>query len=398
MTEPMIRIIAEALDALLARIRPVVAESIEWSDAPGRALAQPIVLDRPSPACDVSAMDGYALSFTESHERPLRVVAESMPGSPAPPMPDDPDAVVRIFTGAMVPAGARAVIQRERVNESATTIRLHDDGALSEGMNIRRCAENANAGQTIATPGEIVTPGVLASIAGCGIARVRTHRPLSVGVLVTGDEVLPVEAIPEPWQLRDGNGPAVRAMLQPVPWIGRIIARNSKDERSALREAAAELLEQSDALILTGGVSAGDHDHVPEVLGELGVVRIFHKLMIRPGKPVFGGVDASGRPVLGLPGNPVSVMTTARLLALPSLAARVGIVRRAHPPLVHARGSKAAPAHLWWYPLVRIDSPGEATLVPSRGSGDWVAAASADGFIEVPPGEPATGLRPFYAW
>ena len=206
-TAQPIQTIAQAVAAVGERISPVRHEQIDWSDAPGRVLAARTRLDRPSPACDVSAMDGYALSFLQTHNRPLRVHSTSTPGVQAPPMPDDADAVVRIFTGAMVPRGARAIVQRELVIESGQTITLTEKATLREGQNIRHAGENAPADLSFAEPGAIVTPGVLAGLAACGHERLSVYRPLRVAVLVTGDEVLPIDTKPEPWQLRDSNGP-----------------------------------------------------------------------------------------------------------------------------------------------------------------------------------------------
>lgn len=399
-TAQPIQTIAQAVAAVGERISPVRHEQIDWSDAPGRVLAARTRLDRPSPACDVSAMDGYALSFLQTHNRPLRVHSTSTPGVQAPPMPDDADAVVRIFTGAMVPRGTRAIVQRELVIESGQTITLTEKATLREGQNIRHAGENAPADLSFAEPGAIVTPGVLAGLAACGHERLSVYRPLRVAVLVTGDEVLPIDTKPEPWQLRDSNGPALRAMLASIPWIGTITHTTERDHHNTLRNTAQQLIESHDALLVTGGISAGDHDHVPAVLREIGVKKVFHKLAIRPGKPVFGGVTPDGKPVMGLPGNPVSVMVTARLLALPALLARAGTGGGAMPPtpMVQINETATAPPHLWWYPLVRHVAVGRTELVPGNGSGDWVAAAGSVGFIEVPPGEPAQGLRPFHAW
>ncbi|MCC5785702.1 MAG: molybdopterin molybdotransferase MoeA [Phycisphaerales bacterium] len=386
---------AEAARLLARRVAPVGSERIAWADAPGRVLAEKITLDRPSPACDVSAMDGYALTLKEPRGVRLAVSDEALPGRPPPPMPAD-GSVVRIFTGAPVPSGATAVVQRERVEESDRSILIPIDAEIFEGMHIRRKGENAGQGETVAEPGRTVSPGVMAAIASCGRSQLSVHRSLCVGVLVTGDEVLPVEASPEDWQLRDSNGPALLASLAPFEWVGEIELERAHDDPDRLAASAQHLIDRCDALLITGGVSTGDHDHVPRVLRELGLEILFHKLALRPGKPALGAITPDAKPVLGLPGNPVSVVTTARLLALPALRARAGLVHPPRPTLVRVSAEKPAPPKLWWYPLVRLDERGEATLAPSKGSGDWVAAASADGFVEVPPGEPASGLRPYF--
>lgn len=390
--------IPEAIAALRTRIMPIDAESVSAEAAVGRVLAEDIVLDRPSPPCDVSAMDGYAIRTPIPPGATLRVLGDALPGRPAPAMPPDPDAAIRIFTGAPVPQGATTVVQRERFNEHAETVTLHHDAEVREGANIRRKGENGQPGETVCRAGQPIGPGVLAAICSCGMTSVRSRRPLRVGVLVTGDEVLAANERPEEWSLRDSNGPALQAMLSGRPWIGRVERRHAGDEPGAIAEAVRSLLDENDALIITGGVSAGDHDHVPSVLAELGIETIFHKLAIRPGKPVLGAVDPSGRPVLGLPGNPVSVMVTTALLTLPALRARSGLGEMAQTGFVEVEGDACAPPSLTWYPLVRLQSDGTAALVAGRGSGDWIAAARSDGFVEVPPGQIARGVRCYIPW
>jgi molybdopterin molybdotransferase len=398
MSGDRINVVPEAIAALRARIRPVDSESVSAEASVGRVLAEDIVLDRPSPPCDVSAMDGYAIRMPVPPGGTLRVLDEVLPGRPAPALVTDADAAIRIFTGAAVPQGATTVVQRERFEEHADTVTLHQDVEVREGANIRRKGENGQPGETVCRAGQPIGPGVLAAICSCGMTSVRSRRPLRVGVLVTGDEVLAANERPEEWSLRDSNGPAVQAMLSGRPWIGRVERRHAGDEPGAIAEAVRSLLDENDALIITGGVSAGDHDHVPSVLAELGIETIFHKLAIRPGKPVLGAVDPSGRPVLGLPGNPVSVMVTTALLTLPALRARSGLGEMAQTGFVEVEGDACAPPSLTWYPLVRLQSDGTAALVAGRGSGDWIAAARSDGFVEVPPGQIARGVRCYIPW
>lgn len=388
---------ADAAALLSAHIRPVETEAIPYLDATLRILAQPITLDRPSPACDVSAMDGYAIRLADRAHTTLPIAGEVRPGLPAPPL--TLHSALRIFTGAMIPSGADAVIPREHLHEAADHIRIPDDLTLTPGQHIRRRAENAQEGATVAAPGRLLTPPRLAAAASSGHTTLTVHLRIRVGILTTGNEVLRAHDHPEPWQLRDGNGPALHAMLAPHPWLDPLPPRHTNDDPHAMRDALAALINESDAVILSGGVSAGDHDHVPRTIRELGCSTLFHKLPIRPGKPVLGAVTTDGKPILGLPGNPVSTMVAARLLAVPALRARAGFAHHTTPrPLVELEEETPAPAALTWYPLVRLTHDGGAHLITAKGSGDWIAAASSDGFIEVPPGEPVRGRRPFTPW
>src|SRR5690606_9568160 len=150
-------------------------------------------------------------------------------------------------------------------------------------------------------------------------ARVRVRRPLRLAILITGDELRPLaphEPITE-FQLRDSNGPTLAAMFAGKPWIGAIERARAPDDPGAIRDALNAMFEGgADAAIITGGVSMGDHDHVPDVVRSLGAEILFHKLPQRPGKPMLGAIlegaggagGEGGRPILALPGNPVSVM------------------------------------------------------------------------------------------
>lgn len=387
---------AQAVEAMLARLDAVEVERRDLIEATGRVLGQPLQADRPSPECDVSAMDGYAVRDVQPGIM-LPVTGEVAIGQSPPAMPQG--AALRIFTGSPVPAGCHAVIPREQVEEQSDTIRIPADLTIKRGQHIRRRGENGQAGQTVAEQGAAITPAVAAALAACGVAEPRVHRRVRLATIVTGNEVHDVTAEVEPWQLRDSNGPTLTAMFAPLPWVDWRGVDRAADDRDQLRQAVSSALDGCDALILTGGVSMGDYDFVPEVLAELGCEIIFHKLPIRPGKPALGAVGPRGQAVLGLPGNPVSVMTTARRLALPVLRHRAGFAQ-ANPPaasvtLVNPDDRQLA---LYWSRPVRLVGDGEAELITTRGSGDIISTARSDGFIDIPANRLGPGPWPFYRW
>lgn len=386
----------DAIEALVARVSPVEEESVEWEASIGRVLAQDIMLDRDSPALDVSAMDGYALRQEDLGPGTLPVSGETPAGRP--PGSLVAGAAVRVFTGAPIPSGAGVVVPRELVEERSDSIAIHERPELPANGFIRRRAENGKAGDVVVRRDNLVTPPVLGAISACGVEHVRVRRALRVGVLITGDEVLRIGDTPEPWQLRDGNAPELLAMLRTAPWIGRVNIVYAPDDPREIESRASDMLETSDAMIVSGGVSVGDHDHVPSILSRLGVETVFHRIPIRPGKPMLGGLGANATPVLGLPGNPVSTLVTARVFGARVLAARAGLNDGGVPARVEVDGDASAPPHLTWFALARIERDGRASLVPSRGSGDWAAAARSSGVVEIPPGETASGHRSFYPW
>lgn len=390
---------SEALAALLARIAPVETEACGLASAGGRVLRAPLLADRPSPAADVSAMDGYALRAEDlSRTDPLPVRGESVPGAAPPSLV--PGCAVRIFTGAIVPPDSAVVVRREDTIETTDTITLSEPARqLASGANIRRCGENAAAGAAVLAAGSLLTAARIAAAANFAAATLTVARRVRVSVLVTGDELQPVEAPPlQPWQLRDSNGPTVTTLLAARPWIEVVQTARVKDDPPELRRKLEHALGISDAVVLSGGVSMGDYDDVPAAVADCGGRQVFHRLPIRPGKPVLAAATDKGQPILGLPGNPVSAAVCTLRFALPALIKRAGGTPLAPCPAVARRAVDPRALHLWWYPLVQITNEGAATPVLSRGSGDLVSLATSDGFLEVPPGDTSPGPFRYYAW
>lgn len=393
----------EAIEQLAERLASVGVEVIP--PQPGRVLAAPIRADRDSPAADVSAMDGYAARSEDLRRSPdLPVAGEVQAGMPAGSLPAE--GVLRIFTGAVIPSGTELVIRREDVVELGDRIRWTEAACQQPvGANIRRRGENAAVGATVLTPGSRLTAASIATVANFGASQVTAFRRVAVSVIVTGNELLGIEAQPEPWQLRDSNGPTVAALLTPRSWLELLRVTRCGDRIADLRSLVDSCLQDSDAVILTGGVSKGDHDHVPAVLGAAGCETLFHRLPIRPGQPVFGGLGPRGQLVLGLPGNPVSTACCLARIGLPLLDRLSGCQAwRPRPSSIEISNPDGKCLPLHWMRLAALPvASGHPTqtlaeLLPSRGSGDLVALGRSDGFIEQPPGQSGRGPWNWYPW
>jgi len=389
----------EALRALSTELKTVGIEPLETNNA-GRILASPVIANRDSPAADVSAMDGYAIRLTHLRsQQALPVMDESAAGSPAPEMPAD--GVVRIFTGAIVPAGSDAVVKREDTEEFESEIRLRPAAAtLSKGQHIRRAGENALKGSTVLEPGLEINAAHKATMANFGCSKPDVYKPVKVTILTTGDEVGAFQKeAPLPWQLRNSNGESIATLLASKNWISVVSVEHCADDRDLLRDTLASRLQTSDAILMTGGVSMGDYDYVPDVIRDIGGKVVFHGLPIRPGKPVLGAATETGKLVMGLPGNPVSATIGCQRLAMPLLA-RVSGKKLWLPHVAKVRiqnsGENTIPLH--WMRLVSMKSNGVAEPVISQGSGDLVSLGKSDGFIEIPPGLSGEGPWPYYPW
>ncbi len=340
-------------------------------------------------------MDGYAIRLRK--QRRLTICGESIPGTAPPQMPSR--GCVRIFTGSPVPDGAEAVVPREQVEEQPSHILLPPNLTVSPGQFIRRRGESSSRGDTILPLGRLVTPAVATALATFGISRPTVYRRVRVAVITTGGEVADVDEQPSPWQVRDANAAAAAAVLA-TPWLDVQPARRVVDDRSRLADICAEQLRQCDALIVTGGVSMGDHDHTPGALADAGCRQLYHKLLMRPGKPNFGAAGPRGQLVLGLPGNPQSVLTGLRRLAMPALRRSAGF-DQPEPPRTMVRLDPQGDDRtlgMWWYRPVRLVEDDLAVLVDSVSSGDTSGPASADGMIEVPPDAPPAGRFAYLPW
>lgn len=389
---------AHALSGLLARLPRVSTETIPRASSAGRVLAQPLHTDRPSPAIDVSQMDGFAVHESDLERGALPVTGDARIGMP--PIALEPGAAARIVTGAPIPKGADCVIRVEDTQATPSGITFRPELAKSLPPNrfVRRRGENAAANSEFAPAGTLITPALASALASCGIVAPTVFRRVRVAILSTGDEVLPPDATPLPWQLRDGNSAALHSLLSTLPFVESIEARHAPDDQRQILSNASELLSRSDALFLSGGVSMGHRDLVPAALAQLGARTVFHKVPQRPGKPLFAAVGPRDQLILGLPGNPVSVHVTATRFGIPALHHIAGITARRPVPAISVANPDGQSIALWWYRLVKLTSDGLAELIENKGSGDLVASSRSDGFIEIPPNTTTLGPFPFYAW
>ena len=380
-----------AIEATTARVRRVGTETT--TDPLGRVLAADVTADRDSPPTDVSAMDGYAVRSTET-DAPLRVAGQCAAGDPPSMLP--PAAAMRIFTGAPIPTGADAVVKREDATETDGHVTFAND-PITPGRHIRRRGENAAAGDVIVPAGRIITPGVAAALSTVGTAEPPVRSPVRVAILTTGDEVVPPSATPMPHQIRNSNAVSIAAVLTPRRWIAINHTDHVPDDPDTLTAAIAAILPDVDAVLLAGGVSMGDHDHVPGVTRAAGGEVIFHGLPIRPGKPLLSAVTPDGVAIIGLPGNPVSATVNTRRFVLPVLAAMTDL-SPPPPEIVTVDDPDDKTLPLTWMRLARRTAPGRIAVVHGRGSGDIAALAASDGFVEQPAGNTAADATRFHAW
>ena len=397
MSLPQIDLISAKLDQLKERLRIVDCESISATSCVGRVVAENIQAFRDSPATDVSAMDGYAVRWSDIDRKNLPVTGTATAGSV--PLELHPASAIRVFTGGPVPVQAECVVRREDCLESATQVTIQvPKESIAQGRNIRRQGENAKAGDTVIANGTLLSA--------CGFAGAMTFldrdtidvfRKVRISIINTGDELIEFGQNIQAWQIRDSNGPFLESSLAHIPWVQTSRVKVS-DQRAQTEQAIREALDHSDVLLLTGGVSMGDTDYVPDSIRSAGGQVIFHRIPIRPGRPLLGAHGTKGQLILGLPGNPLSVAVTFRRYALDLIRHIAGLKDEAKVPCIQLETSDTKSIELTWFRLVKVQSNGELALVSSQGSGDIASLIQSDGFAEIPPNSPSAGARKFYAW
>jgi molybdopterin molybdotransferase len=383
----------KAQDIILAAATPQPSETVPLEKAAGRVLREAAVADRDQPPCDNSAMDGFALRAADATEpgAELRILGDILAGDPSPGRPAGRGEAYRIMTGAPMPPGADTVVMVEHT-EAAGEGRVRLGRAAEAGRHIRRRGEARRAGEELVAAGTTLGPAEIGLLASVGLARVPVGRRPRVAVLSTGDEIVPVESDPLPHQLRNGNGPmlaaravAAGASVGPPLWSG--------DALDDLRAATRAGLE-AEILVATGGVSMGEADRVGQAFAAEGVEQVFHRVAVKPGKPLWFGRRGETL-VFGLPGNPVSCLVGFLLFVEPALRRMAGC-GRPHPPTVRARLTAALRSlrEREAYHPVALE-PGEggwrAAPVPSTGSADLASLAVADALAITPAGGPSPG-------
>jgi len=352
-------------------------------DALGLVLAQEVRTDREYPPFDRSTRDGYALRSKEAVPgAQLKCIGEIKAGDTVKEALAA-GTCLQIMTGAAVPAGADAVVMIEHTTREGDLVRF--ERAVEPGQNIVPRGSEATAAQSILTPGMRLGYAELALAAQVGAVRLECAQRPRVAILSTGDEVVLIDESPGEFQIRNSNSVSLAAQVR-IAGGQPVVLGNAADRIEDLGEKIERGLKE-DALVLSGGVSMGKYDLVESVLKAMGAEFFFDAVAIQPGKPAVFGM-CQGKPVFGLPGNPVSTMVTFELFVAPAIDLLSGAEARALP-LVEARLAEALrekpglthflPARVEW----REQAP-EVKALRWQGSGDIAALSRANCFLVVP--------------
>jgi molybdopterin molybdotransferase len=395
----------EAVQLIEQTSMPLPPRRVCLEKAAGGVLTAEVVADLDSPPWDKAMMDGFAVTAvdfagdgTAAEIVELDVVADLAAGD-AGSLVVRPGSCVRIMTGAPIPPGAEAVVPIERAVDS--TAKVHAGGRVRlceprfrTGQHIGCQGDSFRAGQTVLAKGAQLGPAQVGLAAEAGASHVELLAPPRVAIITTGSELVSADTTPVHGQIRNSNGPMLAAAVaaaaaEPIP-LGI-----AGDKPEPLRAAIAQGLA-ADVLLLSGGVSAGDYDLVPGTLAAAGVEQVFHKVRLKPGKPIWFGVlrreQAFPTLVFGLPGNPVSTLVCFELFVRPALAIAAGLPRDSwHRPRLTATlttEAKGNPDRPVYHPCTMAGSDRSPTVTPLPwgGSADLLGLSRANALMLLPAG------------
>ena len=388
--------VEEASTAILQRAEIRAATRRGIVEACGLVLAEDVASDVDSPPHDKAMVDGYALIAADlgGESTQLRVLEEVTAGN-VPTQTVLAGTATRIMTGAPIPHGANAVVMVEQTRSTTAsgqeTVTI-DATSLAVGANILPRATSLQKDDTVLTSGHLLRPMEIGLLAEVGRAEVEVVPAPRVAVLATGDELVPASESPDNGQIRNSNGPLLQALVTRAGGIPRDLGI-ARDQPDALRDKISLGLSE-DILLLSGGVSAGVLDLVPAALAAAGVEQVFHKVQLKPGKPLwFGCLFEKHQPrlVFGLPGNPVSSLVCFELFVRPAIARMSGhpASQPHHRRGVLTRGHRQTGNRPTYFPSILSEEDNRLTVSPIdwRGSADQRSLVTANGLALFPAGE-----------
>lgn len=397
---------AEAEKIILESVSPFHREDCSLANAHGRVLRADLLADRDLPPYDRVTMDGFALrsAALTAGRRAFRVQGVQAAGMRAFKLGDEEDACVEIMTGAVLPEGADCVVPYEETTRDGTTIKVTAAaGGFRAGNAVHRRGDDHRANHVIVAAGTRLTGREIAVAAACGHGVVTVTQQPKLAVVSTGDELVEIDMPVAAHQIRRSNDYALRAALITAgyPNVARFHLRDVPHEMEHL---LWHIIAEYDAVVIVGGVSKGRFDYVPKELERQGVMKRFHGVAQRPGKPMWFGVSARHTLVFALPGNPVSCYTCLHRYVLPALRAAMGCApaRREFAALSAPLSFK--PKLTYLVPVKTISGPRAELLaepVESNTSGDFAGLLGTDGFVELdaePVKFPIGHIAQFWRW
>lgn len=379
--------VSEATQIILDHAQAYGTENMPLENCVGRVLAQDITADRDFPPFDRVAMDGIAIAHAAYADGQRKFTVEGVQPAGSPPHNlKNTRACLEVMTGAVLPGGADTVIRYEDMTVDSGVAVISEGASVKAQQNVHHQATDRSKGDLLLPAGRVLSAAEVGVAATVGQAKLAVKCLPSVAVISTGDELVPITDVPKPHQIRSSNQPTITAALK--GWGVSPAPHHIMDDLEQTKEQLGSLLAQHDVLILSGGVSKGKFDYVPEALAALGVRKLFHRVRQRPGKPFWFGCTDGGKVVFALPGNPISSVMCVLRYFQPWLRTSLGL-GAGSPLYARLMADYAFAPPLTRFLQVRLDYSSQtgalqAHPMPSKGSGDLANLADADGFLELP--------------
>ncbi|WP_223558551.1 molybdopterin molybdotransferase MoeA [Chryseobacterium lathyri] len=375
--------VQQAEEIILSQIRDFGIEEIFYENASGRILAENILADRDLPPFDRSTVDGIAISFN-SFEKGIRTftIKAVQAAGEVPVSIDDENECIEIMTGAALDSSMDTVIRYEDIliNNNMASINI----VVKKGQNIHLKGRDKKTGEILVKANQLITPSILGIAASVGKTFLTVKRLPKVAIISTGDEMVPPETIPTPFQLRRSNGITIKSVLEKyrisADWL------HWNDDFEFIKKELSQCIENYDILLMSGGVSMGKFDYLPKACEELGVEKLFHKIKQRPGKPFWFGKSQNEKLIFAFPGNPVSVFMCLHRYFIPWLEKSLEIPKTAQYAVLQNDIDFPSPLQYFAQVKLSVNPSGQliAESVNTNGSGDFSHLADTNAFIELP--------------
>lgn len=372
--------VAEAEQIILSQKRDYGTELVPFEQAVGRVLAEDIYADRDLPPYDRITMDGIAFSYAAYDKgiRTFRIKAIQAAGDMPVDITDENESI-EIMTGAALPPSVDTIVRYEDLELKNGTATILTD-KVKQGQNIHRKGKDRKQGDVVIQANEVLTPAHIALAATVGKTTIAVKKLPKVAIISTGDELVAIHEQPTPYQVRRSNSYTIKAALE--QYCIQANLRHLPEDADITKTELAVFLKEYDVIILSGGVSMGKFDHLPHVLEELGVNKLFHKVQQRPGKPFWFGTHADAALVFAFPGNPVSTFLCLYRYFIPWLTGKQNITYA----ILDEDVTFTPPLQYYMQVRVYIDEQGKLLASPDEGngSGDFANLVNTNAFMELP--------------
>jgi molybdopterin molybdotransferase len=377
--------VEQAEKLILAQLRNYGNETVPFEQAQCKVLAEDIKADRDLPPFNRVTMDGIAINFKaiKGGINTFRIKATQAAGD-EPVEIDEPNECIEIMTGAVLPASADTIIRYEDVEIKDGLAGIDAEG-IKQGQNIHVRGIDKKLGEVLTSSGQVVTSAIIGVAASVGKTHLLVKAMPKMVIISSGDELVDVNETPSPYQIRKSNSYTVKAVLQQHGLQPDVL--HIPDDPEVTKTQIQHCLQNYDVLLLSGGISMGKFDYIPQALQDLQVTKLFHKVAQRPGKPFWFGQYQDKALVFAFPGNPVATFMCLNRYFLTWLNATLGLPQQLPVYAVLDKDFQFQPA-LQYYLQVKLHSNAQGQLMASpvegNGSGDFANLADTEAFLELP--------------